>query len=309
MPRFQRLCLPVAGVLAVFASGAAGFAVPAAKFAVYSSSSGGEAAAAPVESSVEGGDGQHEDVLQALIFDCDGVLADTERDGHRPAFNAAFKIKNLDCEWSVEQYGKLLSVGGGKERMAAHWDAVGWPACASTPEERSMLVKELHLLKTALFNQAVVDGEIPLRDGVIRLVDEAIFKKIPLAVCSTSNDKAVTNLVKTLMGKDRLDRIKIFAGDIVERKKPNPDIYDLAKDTMGLDPARVVVIEDSHIGLTAAKAAGMNCLVTKSSYTGEEDFSAADQVTEDLVEDGEASAAVTLATLTAIVKDRAGVAS
>lgn len=95
MPRFQRLCLPVAGVLAVFASGAAGFAVPAAKFAVYSSSSGGEAAAAPVESSVEGGDGQHEDVLQALIFDCDGVLADTERDGHRPAFNAAFKIKNL----------------------------------------------------------------------------------------------------------------------------------------------------------------------------------------------------------------------
>lgn len=95
MPPFQRLCLPVAGVLAVFASGAAGFAVPVSKFPVYSSSSGGEAAAAPVESSVEGSAGQQEDVLQALIFDCDGVLADTERDGHRPAFNAAFKIKNL----------------------------------------------------------------------------------------------------------------------------------------------------------------------------------------------------------------------
>ena len=91
MPPFQQLCLPVAGALAVLASGAAAFAVPVAKFAVYSSSSGGEAAAAPVESSVDG----QEDLPQALIFDCDGVLADTERDGHRPAFNAAFKIKNL----------------------------------------------------------------------------------------------------------------------------------------------------------------------------------------------------------------------
>ncbi|CAM9938304.1 unnamed protein product, partial [Ectocarpus fasciculatus] len=144
---------------------------------------------------------------------------------------------------------------------------VGWPDCAKTADERSVLVKELHLLKTALFNQAVVDGEIPLRTGVIRLIDEAIYRKVPLAVCSTSNDKAVTNLVKTLMGKERLERIQIFAGDIVEKKKPNPDIYDLAKDTMGLDPARVVVIEDSHIGLSAAKAAGMNCLVRKKYRT------------------------------------------
>eukprot|EP00752_Nemacystus_decipiens_P010227 g9112.t1 len=265
----------------------------------------GEASsAAPVESSAEG---HTEGLPQALIFDCDGVLADTERDGHRPAFNAAFKIKNLDCVWDVERYGKLLAVGGGKERMTAHWDEVGWPDCAKTAEERSMLVKELHLLKTALFNQAVVDGNIPLRKGVIRLVDEAIYKKVPLAVCSTSNDKAVTNLVKTLMGKERLERIKIFAGDVVEKKKPNPDIYDLAKDTMGLDPGLVVVIEDSHIGLTAAKAAGMNCLVTKSSYTADEDFSAADQVTQELGEDGEAAGSVTLATLAAIVKERASV--
>lgn len=246
---------------------------------------------------------------QALIFDCDGVLADTERDGHRPAFNAAFKIKNLNCVWDVELYGKLLSVGGGKERMTAHWDAVGWPDCAATPEERSLLVKELHLLKTALFNQAIVDGEIPLRKGVIRLVDEAIFNNVPLAVCSTSNDKAVTNLVKTLMGTERLERIQIFAGDIVAKKKPNPDIYNLAAETMGLDPSRVVVIEDSHIGLTSAKAAGMNCLVTKSSYTEDEDFSAADQVTSELGDDGSASKSVTLATLAGIVEERASVAA
>ncbi|CAN0425697.1 unnamed protein product, partial [Ectocarpus fasciculatus] len=79
---------------------------------------------AAVESSSTAAGGQTEDLPQALIFDCDGVLADTERDGHRPAFNSAFKIKNLGayCRWSVELYGKLLSVGGGKERMTAHWD-------------------------------------------------------------------------------------------------------------------------------------------------------------------------------------------
>ncbi|CAM9940940.1 unnamed protein product, partial [Choristocarpus tenellus] len=105
------------------------------------------------------------------------------------------------------------------------------------------------------------------------------------AVCSTSNDKAVTNLVATLMGDKRLERITIFAGDIVEKKKPSPDIYNLAKDTLGLDPARVVVIEDSYIGLTSAKAAGMNCLVTRSSYTKDEDFSAADKVVDELGKD------------------------
>ncbi|CAM9444579.1 unnamed protein product [Ectocarpus sp. 6 AP-2014] len=299
------LGLALTGVLAIICGRADGFASPIKMSHRWSGSTSPLEA---VESSSTAG-GQTEDLPQALIFDCDGVLADTERDGHRPAFNSAFKIKNLDCEWSVELYGKLLSVGGGKERMTAHWDEVGWPDCAKTADERSVLVKELHLLKTALFNQAVVDGEIPLRTGVIRLIDEAIYRKVPLAVCSTSNDKAVTNLVKTLMGKERLERIQIFAGDIVEKKKPNPDIYDLAKDTMGLDPARVVVIEDSHIGLTAAKAAGMNCLVTKSSYTGDEDFSAADQVTEELGEDGEASSSVTLATLGAILRERASAAS
>ncbi|CAN0116921.1 unnamed protein product [Ectocarpus sp. 4 AP-2014] len=299
------LGLALAGVLAIICGRADGFASPIKMTRTWSSST---LRLEAVESSSTAG-GQTEDLPQALIFDCDGVLADTERDGHRPAFNSAFMIKNLDCEWSVELYGKLLSVGGGKERMTAHWDEVGWPDCAKTADERSLLVKELHLLKTALFNQAVVDGEIPLRTGVIRLIDEAIYRKVPLAVCSTSNDKAVTNLVKTLMGKERLERIQIFAGDIVKKKKPNPDIYDLAKDTMGLDPARVVVIEDSHIGLTAAKAAGMNCLVTKSSYTGDEDFSAADQVAEELGEDGEASSSVTLATLGAILRERASATS
>ncbi|CAM9113143.1 unnamed protein product, partial [Chrysoparadoxa australica] len=234
---------------------------------------------------------------QALIFDCDGVLADTEKDGHRPAFNAAFIRKGIECVWDVDLYGKLLETGGGKERMAAHWNAVGWPPGAEDGEAQQSLVKELHLLKTDLFNEAIEAGSIPLRKGVLRLVDEAIAAGVPLAVCSTSNERAVSNLVKTLMGQERFDRFQIYAGDVVQNKKPSPDIYLLARDTMGVDASKVVVIEDSGIGLAAAKAAEMPCIVTKSSYTQNEDFSAADMICDDLD-----SGSVTMETLERIIR-------
>ncbi len=101
-------------------------------------------------------------------------------------------------------------------------------------------------------------------------------------MCSTSNEKAVSTLVRVLMGPERAAKFQIFAGDVVQKKKPSPDIYLLAKDTLGLDPRRTVVIEDSEIGLAAAKAAGMKCVVTKSSYTKEEDFAKADRVLDEL---------------------------
>ena len=202
--------------------------------------------------------------LEAILFDCDGVLADTERDGHRLAFNQAFKENDLNEEWGVERYGVLLETGGGKERMAAHWNEVGWPE--SIPEvARQEKVKELHLRKTDIFMDLIDDGAIPLRPGVLRLVDEAIAAGVKLAVCSTSNEKAVSNLVSTLMGKDRAAMFRIFAGDMVKAKKPAPDIYNMAVDELGLDKTRCVIIEDSFIGLGAAKAAGIKCIVTKSS--------------------------------------------
>ena len=220
-----------------------------------------------------------------LLFDCDGVLADTERDGHRVAFNKAFVEKGIvedENYWTVELYGKLLETGGGKERMTAHWNTVGWPAGYEDREAQQELVKSLHLRKTELFNEMITAGQIPLRPGVLRLVDEAIEAGVPLGVCSTSNEKAVTNIVETLMGPERRAKFQIFAGDVVEKKKPSPDIYLLAKDTMGLDAARTMVIEDSHIGLRAAKGAGMNCVVTKSSYTAGEDFQMADAIVPEL---------------------------
>lgn len=237
--------------------------------------------------------------LEAILFDCDGVLADTERDGHRQAFNQAFAENDLGMDWSVERYGVLLEVGGGKERMTAHWNEVGWPE--SIPEEaRKEKVLELHLRKTDIFMDLIDAGKIPLRSGVLRLVDEAIAADVRLAVCSTSNEKAVSNLVSTLMGPERAAKFQVFAGDMVKAKKPAPDIYDLAVDTMGLDKSRCVIVEDSHIGLGAARSAGISCIVTKSSYTAGEDFTGANLIVEELGDDP--ATCVSLATLTSLLK-------
>jgi len=220
--------------------------------------------------------------ISALLFDCDGVIADTEPDGHRPAFNAAFKEKGFSDVWTKEHYGELLETGGGKERMTAHWNEVGWPAGYDSPEKQQELVKELHLRKTAIFNDMITKGEIPIRKGVLNLIDEALADGVPVGVCSTSSEQAVSNLVRVLMGDARADKIPIYAGDVVKKKKPSPDVYLLAAEKMNLEPAKCVVIEDSSIGLAAGKAAGMNVIVTKSSYAYRENFDLADKVVDDL---------------------------
>lgn len=218
--------------------------------------------------------------MKALIFDCDGVLADTERDGHLVAFNRAFKARGYAFEWSVAQYGELLAVAGGKERMRHFFDRFGWPAGVS---DRAALIKELHREKTDLFMEIIRTGQLPLRPGVARLVDEALAADILLAVCSTSNERAVTLLVERMLGSARLDRFAaILAGDIVSRKKPDPEIYRLAADRLGVPPGECVVVEDSRNGLLAAKAAGMRCLVTTNGYTVDEDFAEADRVVPEL---------------------------
>ena len=219
--------------------------------------------------------------MDALIFDCDGVLVDTERDGHRVAFNAAFEDVGLGISWSVERYGELLTTGGGKERMIRHFNETNWPKGF---DDQTALIALLHKKKTELFTNLIEAGALPLRPGVMRLVDEAIDSQIPIAVCSTSAEKSVRKIVEVLLGPTRAPKISIFAGDVVKAKKPDPAIYNLAAETLSLTPRHCVVIEDSHIGLTAAKAAGMNCIVTKSPYTEDEDFSIADQVVSHLDE-------------------------
>jgi HAD superfamily hydrolase (TIGR01509 family) len=237
--------------------------------------------------------------LEAILWDMDGVLADTERDGHRLAFNRAFAENNLNTDWDADRYGVLLETGGGKERMTAHWNEVGWPD--AIPEEgRQAKVMELHLRKTDIFMDMINEGNLPLRPGVRRMMDDAIAAGLKLAVCSTSNVKAVTNLVQTLMGPERAAKISIFAGDMVEKKKPAPDVYNMAVEVMGLDKSRCVIVEDSHIGLGAARAAGIACIVTKSSYTANEDFTGASMIVDELGDDP--ATGVTLETLAGLLK-------
>jgi len=212
---------------------------------------------------------------KALIFDCDGVLVDTERDGHRVAFNQAFAAKGLTATWDVPLYGELLQIAGGKERMRAYFDRFGWPDASA---DRDEFIQELHRLKTDLFMELIQGGRLPLRPGVPRLVDEAIAAGVRLAVCSTSNERAVTAIVENLLGPQRRPCFQIFAGDIVPKKKPDPAIYNLARDRMGLCANDCIVVEDSRNGLLAAKAAGMKCVITISSYTAGEDFTEADAV-------------------------------
>jgi len=221
-----------------------------------------------------------ETVMKAIIFDCDGVLADTERDGHRAAFNKAFAKKGYAIEWGVELYGELLEVSGGKERMKHYFESYGWP-CDVVDKDAS--IKELHKLKTDLFLQIIESGELPLRPGVARLVDEAIAADVTLAVCSTSHERAVNLVVEKLLGPERKARFSaILAGDVVSKKKPDPEIYNLASERLGLEPSECVVIEDNRNGLLSAKAAGMYCVITTNGYTKDEDFTEADLVVSEL---------------------------
>ncbi|MEO6153745.1 MAG: HAD-IA family hydrolase [Croceibacterium sp.] len=221
-------------------------------------------------------------MLKALIFDCDGVLVDTERDGHRVGFNRAFAELGIKAEWDVALYGKLLQVAGGKERMRAYFDEYGWPAGPVTDREKDLLILQLHKLKTDITAKLVAEGGLPLRPGISRIVDEAIAAGTRLGVCTTSNPKFI-DAVLDLFGAERKAKFEfVHAGDVVAKKKPAPDIYELAKTTLGLPAHDCMVIEDSRNGLLAARGAGLPTLITTSTYTVDEDFTGAARVVPEL---------------------------
>ncbi len=222
----------------------------------------------------------------ALVFDCDGVLADTERDGHLPAFNATFQEFGLPIRWSVEEYGRLLAIGGGKERLASIFtpelvEEAGLPA---DPEGQAELVATLHKAKTARYTAFIGSGVLPARPGIARIAAEAAAAGWQLAVASTSAEASVRAVLEHAVGVDAAEGFAVFAGDIVPKKKPAPDIYLLALHELGVEPGDVVVVEDSGNGLRASLAAGLATLVTVSSYTADEDFTGAGLVVSSLGE-------------------------
>jgi HAD superfamily hydrolase (TIGR01509 family) len=227
--------------------------------------------------------------MPALIFDCDGVLADTERDGHRPAFNETFAEVGLPVRWSVQEYAEKLKIGGGKERMASLLTdefvaAHGLPA---DPEGQQQLLADWHRRKTAKYKSRVLAGELPGRSGIARVAQEAIDADWTLAVASTSAEESVRAVLDHAVGADNASCFEVFAGDIVPAKKPDPAIYLLALDRLSLGAADAIVVEDSRNGLLAAVRAGLRCVVTVSSYTAEEDFSEAVLVVTSLGDPGD----------------------
>lgn len=216
--------------------------------------------------------------LGALLFSCDGVLADTECDGHRLALNMAFKDMGMDMSCNEEQYEKLLHIRG-VERLERFWSEIGW---TDMNVDTALKVYEK---KTEIFQKLVTDGKVPIRKGIKPLIEEAIKAKIPVAVCSSNNYKTVKGIVNQL-GPELSSKIQIFCGDQVKRRKPAPDVYLQAQIKLGLDPEECVVFEDNQIGLEAAKKAGMACIITKSKYTQNDKFPEADIEVDDL-ESGE----------------------
>ncbi len=221
--------------------------------------------------------------IEAFIFDVDGTLADTERDGHRPAFNKAFEELGLDWHWDVALYGKLLAVTGGKERIRYFVDQF-LPA-SSRPAEIDDLVVSLHKAKTKHYTTMLAEGLIPMRPGVKRLLNEARKAGVRLAVATTTTPENVTALLRHSLAEDALNWFEVIAaGDIVPAKKPAPDIYLWALREMDLAPHRCVAFEDSRNGLKSSLGAGIRTVVTVNDYTASDDFSGATAVLSDLGE-------------------------
>ena len=228
--------------------------------------------------------------MTALLFDCDGVLADTERYGHLPAFNLTFADSDLPVQWSEDDYAEKLKVGGGKERMASLFAEPGFTERAGIPDDddaRTELLARWHKAKTARFKELVVDGKIPPRSGIARIINEALAAGWTVAVCSTSAEESVRAVLQRAVGVETAEKVPLFAGDVVPKKKPAPDIYLLALDRLRLDPSDTLVVEDSRNGLLAATAAGLSCVVTVNDYTRDEDMSEAVLVVSELGDPGD----------------------
>ena len=238
--------------------------------------------------------------MRALIFDCDGVLAETERDLHLPAFNRAFAEFDLPIRWSDSEYAEKLRVAGGKERMATALTELGvardLPSDAGSQRE---LLERLHVRKAQIFEELLAESTLAARPGVARIIRAADAAGWRLAVASTAAESSVRAAVGHILGPALLDRLVIFAGDVVAAKKPDPGIYELAVERLGVGKDATIVVEDSRNGLLAATAAGLSCVITVSAYTAGEDFAEATLVVSSLGDPDEP---------TTVIANRTGVA-
>ena len=222
--------------------------------------------------------------LKAILFDVDGTLANTERDGHRVAFNKAFRTAGLDWEWTVELYGELLAVTGGKERIK-HFISTYNPKLPPLADMDGFSTG-LHKSKTEFYTDVLRRGEIPLRSGVERLIREARTAGLRVGVATTTTLENVIALMECSTGGEAIDWFDVIAaGDVVPAKKPAPDIYLYALEKLGVSGPECIAFEDSENGVFSARDAGIRTiLVTVNDYTRGQDFSDATVVLDSIGE-------------------------
>jgi HAD superfamily hydrolase (TIGR01509 family) len=205
--------------------------------------------------------------LSAVIFDVDGTLADTERDGHRVAFNEAFAAHGIEISWDPEEYGRLLKIAGGRCRIAADLRARGFGDSADG------LAADIHRTKTAFFRRRIVAGDVVPRPGLIDLVTSLVDEGIRIAVATTGRRAWVEPLLMQLLGAGVVETV--VTGDDVSRLKPDPEVYFRALDLLDLPPQNALVIEDSELGMRASTAAGLATVVVSNDNTAADDFTGA----------------------------------
>ena len=206
--------------------------------------------------------------LRALVWDVDGTLAETERDGHRVAFNLAFEDYGLPWHWDEAWYGRLLRIPGGRERLLADM-----PTQREAPPDarlREILAGSLHARKNALYGGLVQAGGIPLREGVVDLMRECRDRGVRMAIATTTGRAHVEALLRHPLGADWREWFAaLVCGEDVQRRKPDPEVYEHALRLLADDPLRCVAIEDSPLGVAAARATGVPVLVTRSVHFAE----------------------------------------
>jgi HAD superfamily hydrolase (TIGR01509 family) len=211
------------------------------------------------------------DPLQGVVLDVDGTLVDSERDGHRVAFNRAFEEAGLEDRWDVDRYGELLEIAGGQRRLGSYFEQQGMPEA-----ERDELARRLHARKTDIFTEMAEAGEIEPRAGVNELLERLEHANVRLAVATTGSAQWVRPLLDRLFGLDRFE--VVVTSEEAPERKPDPSAHRLALEGLGVRASAAPAIEDSLNGLRGARAAGLACVIVVNDYTREQDFDGADLV-------------------------------
>jgi HAD superfamily hydrolase (TIGR01509 family) len=222
---------------------------------------------------------------QVVLFDVDGTVAETEGEGHLPAFNQAFKEFNLPWVWSLQEYADLLKVTGGFERIQAYAQKIG-DSQALTEEGKAKCLK-VHKRKNELYAQRLESGLIPPRQGFTQLIEKILNQGRQWGVVTTTsrgNWQALWDYAVKPIAAHLPEPVIAICGEDVSQKKPHPEAYQLALQRLNLEPHQCVAIEDSRNGLVSAGGAGIPVVMVRSLFFGHQEFPEALTVVNELSE-------------------------